>query len=227
MPRPSSVASSWASLREWYVRNGRHDLPWRDLDSPWKVLVAEVLLHRTRAATVAALFPRITEEFHQPLQVIQYEAQWLKMTQSLGLFWRAKTFVETCRALVEQHDGSVPVNEEKLLKLPGVGPYIAAAVRCFGFGFAAAIVDTNTLRLAGRLAGRSMDEIRRRSTSVRQLVDRLGEGELPPLPHDNYAVLDLIGLICLPRSPRCSQCPLVEDCMTGGRLTHVSQTTTD
>lgn len=208
-------AAMWSDLREWYSFNGRHELPWRYGSSPWEILVAEVLLHRTRATKVAEVFPGIVKEFRQPSAIVENPTKWLEMTYHVGLFWRAEAFVQTCEILGERHGGEVPHDEEALLSLPGIGPYIAATVRCFGFGVPAVIVDTNTLRLAGRLVGRSAAQVRRRGPQMRTLVKQLGEDALPPAEHDNYAILDLAGLVCVPASPRCARCPLLLGCRTG------------
>lgn len=210
-------SQAWSKLRDWYQCSGRRDLPWRNDSSAWEILVAETLLHRTRSNTVAKLFPELISEFSGPATVVENPKQWLEMTRSAGLFWRSELFVETCQELLSRHDGSVPEGRDELLDLSGIGSYIADAVRCFGFGHRTALVDINTIRIAARVSGDDPEHHHHQSAETRRLVSRLGEnGELLSAS-DNYALLDLGGLICRPRSPQCSDCPVREECATGQR----------
>lgn len=205
----------WQRLRSWYRHHGRHHLPWRKNRSPWRILVAETLLHRTRADTVAALYPAIIGEFSSPGAVLDQPERWHAMTKPAGLVWRSEAFIRSCTELVLRHEGQVPIIPEGLLALPGVGHYVAAAVRCFGFGEPAILVDTNTIRLTGRVAGMDLDPSRHRTRAVRGAVARLRpDGRLPDAD-DNFALLDLAALVCTPRAPQCIVCPLREGCVTG------------
>lgn len=205
----------WASLRGWYLANGRHHLPWRLNSTPWGVFVAETMLHRTRAVIVEALYESLMREFPSPGQVVAHREKWIEMTRSAGLGWRIRRFTDACAQLVNRYDGRVPSDANALLSLPGVGHYIMSAVRCFGYAIPAGIVDTNTIRLASRIAGMDLDPAHHRSAEARDVVSRLGEDGAPPVAADNYALLDLAAIICRPIQPKCSQCPLQPDCVTG------------
>jgi A/G-specific adenine glycosylase len=205
----------WARLRRWYRRQGRHTLPWRHNPSPWGILLAETLLRRTRADLAARLYATLLAEFPDPLAVIRHPHRWQQLTAPLGLAWRAETFVRACETLLKEHTGEVPRNESALLALPGVGHYVARGVMCFGFRQRAVLVDTNTIRVSGRLSGRKADPARHRGHEVQQLVGRLGPGGRAPRGHDNFALLDLAALVCLPRDPLCHSCPVVGACATG------------
>lgn len=206
---------TWEKFREWHRSMGRHDLPWRKDSSPWGVLLAEVLLHRTRAQTVADHYPELIKEFPDPSSVVSSPEHWLQRTEPLGLFWRSENFLETCEELLTRHNGAVPEDREALLDLSGVGQYIADAVRCFGFGHPGVIVDSNTIRIAARVTGSSPDAFHHRTRETRRLVARLGESSDGLTAGDNYALLDLGGLICLPQEPACENCPLSDTCATG------------
>ncbi len=139
----------------------------------------------------------------------------MDLTKSLGLGWRSESFLRTCKILEERFGGVVPSDTNSLMSLPGVGHYVAAAVRSFGFGKRAILVDTNTIRIAARVAGKPADPANHRSQYIHDLVRCLGPSGLPPLPQDNYALLDLAALICLPRAPKCAECPISIECVTG------------
>ncbi len=205
----------WQRLRRWYGLHGRHDLPWRQSRSPWRVLIAETLLHRTRAASAAAVYPEVVRKFLSPEAVLDRPELWRELTRSLGLAWRAEKFLLTCSELVQGHGGRVPDGMPALEALPGVGHYVANAVVCFGFGRRAVLVDTNTIRLAGRVSGEVLDPSRHRNRAVRETVARLGADGRAPDADDNFAFLDLAALVCTPRAPQCTVCPLMEGCSTG------------
>jgi A/G-specific adenine glycosylase len=206
---------AWAALRRWYADNGRHGLPWRDHRTPWKILLAEALLHRTRAEAAASLFPALLAQFPDPASVLASPGCWLTMVRPAGLAWRAEAFLACCAELVNRFGGRVPETRATLESLAGVGHYTAAAVRCFGFGLPSSLVDTNTIRLASRLSGEAASPAAHRADAVQQLVGRLGDRGQRPIAEDNFALLDLAALICVPSKPRCCCCPLRSCCVTG------------
>lgn len=132
-----------------------------------------------------------------------------------GLAWRARLFVETCQILLDRYDGQVPADREALLGLPGVGHYVAGAVRCFGFGLREPLVDANTIRLAGRVAGVDLDARKHRAKAVQRTVYGLGDQGAAPDAYDNFALLDLAILVCKASDPAHSDCPIIESCATG------------
>ena len=86
---PLLGAQDWQRLRHWYRMNGRHDLPWRQDRTPWRVLLAETLLHRTRADSVVAIYPTAIREFASPVAVLERPDLWRKLSKPAGLAWRA------------------------------------------------------------------------------------------------------------------------------------------
>ncbi len=212
---PLLSKDDWVRLRSWYRFHGRHNLPWRSSSDPWGILVAEILLHRTRADAAEKIYPSVMREFPNPATVIAKKQNWIELTRTLGLHWRSQQFLNACKELVERHLGEIPSYKDTLLHLPGVGHYIASTVRCFGFGIPEVIVDSNTIRLASRISGLAMDSSRHRRKDIHKTVARLAEDSSPPDAKDNYALLDVASLVCLPRSPDHSVCPLLPSCVTG------------
>ena len=207
----------WANIRTWYRRYGRHNLPWRAKAEPWNVLLAEVLLHRTRASAVEALYDEILNQFQSPEAITQRPIEWLEVTRPLGLAWRAQVFITACERLVSLHQNEVPAGLLTLVSLPGIGHYVASAVRCFAFGIPEAIVDTNTIRLASRITREPLSPTRHRSRRVRQAVARLAEDGTACNAQDNYALLDLAASVCRAVKPACKRCTVASGCATGRR----------
>jgi A/G-specific adenine glycosylase len=117
------------------------------------------------------------------------------------------------QVLTTEHNGQVPEDYETLLGLPGVGDYVASAVCSFAFGQPIPIIDTNTVRVAGRLFGIVTHAESRRRRPIRHLLTDLLD-ERDPGAY-NYHLLDLAALVCTPAHPRCDSCPLVRYCATG------------
>jgi len=195
----------------WYRVHGQHKLPWRESRSPWATLVAEYLLIRTRVSAVSRVYSGLLEAFPCPDRVVGDRSRWLELTTSLGLPSRMYRFVETCEAVMGSHDGMIPVDRKRLLELPGVGHYTAAAVRCFAYGLPETLVDSNTIRIANRLSGVHVSQSRHRSSVVIDHVAGLYEG-VHGLPEENYALLDIGTTVCKSSLPMCRECPLNGTC---------------
>ena len=133
------------------------------------------------------------------------------MLRSLGLEWRARLLMKMLNVLIDQYNGEVPCNEEKLKSLPGVGNYIARAVLIFGCNELAPLLDTNTVRIAGRVYGVKVTDGSRRSKKFEELVLRLVDRR--EIADSYYALLDLGATVCTARSPKCEICPLKDVCL--------------
>ena len=203
------------NLRSWHNEHGRHWLPWRVEATPWKVLLAEVLLHRTRASAVERVYGKILKKFPAPDAIVQEPRAWLESIQSVGLKWRGKAFILACDALVQDYGNEVPRSRAALVSLSGIGHYIASSVRCFGYGLLEAIVDTNTIRLAHRISGEPLSPSAHRSRKVGEAVARLFENGVAGCNRDNYALLDLAAMVCHTARPQCVKCPLTTACVAG------------
>jgi A/G-specific adenine glycosylase len=146
------------------------------------------------------------------------ERQVLAVWQGMGYYARARRLLRAARRIVEGHGGRVPSGRAELTALPGVGPYIADAVRSLAFGADVVAVDTNVCRVMMRLL-----DLRGRATErrVRRRVRRWAEAGLPPgdSPRYNQALMDLGSLLCRPRRPRCGECLLREGCLAFRRGT--------
>jgi A/G-specific adenine glycosylase len=208
-------SGTWAALRAWYASNGRHNLPWRHDRTPWRVLIAETLLHRTRADAVAGVYPPAVVEFPNPGSVLDRPDRWRDLLRPIGLSWRTEAFVQACASLVSLFNSEVPPDAGSLQHLPGVGHYVARAVMCFGFGRSARLVDANTIRLASRISGDVVAASAHRTRRIQDLVGRLSENGRSSGPEDNFALLDLAAIVCLPAKPRCMTCPVQRQCITG------------
>ena len=191
-------------------RENRRSFPWRETDDPFRVLVAEVLLQRSRGRTVAKVYERLFERWPDAAALARArEASIAAVIRPLGLVRRAATLREMARQVVGR--GGVPATPDELLQLPGVGPYAARATAAVAFGAREHVVDGVSARVYRRYFGLEGDGPASNDRELWGVV----EGATPPraVREWNWAVLDLAALICLPGRPRCESCPLRRSCV--------------
>lgn len=197
-------------LLKWHRDHFRR-YPWREVGrDPWHVLMAEMCLHRTRADQVVPVFESLLRIAPTPQAMVDNADEALAAMQSLGLRWRAENIIRVAQELLDLFGGEVPDDDYELRMLPGVGDYVAQAVLCFGFGRRAVLMDTNTMRIVGRLYGHEKSRRWQLRLDLHQLAGASG-----PDAEFNYALLDLGALVCRAGTPRCETCPLRQMCVTG------------
>ena len=200
------------ALLRWGRRNARA-YPWREELPLWQALIAEVMLQRTRADQVVPTFNEFRVRFPSPSALARASNKELSMlVKPLGLRWRARLLYRLTQRIA-QMDGSLPLDQQALEALPGVGPYAAGALLSLHANRRAVLIDSNFVRVLCRMVGVAYDGETRRKRWIRDL----SEAFTPPRAHRayNYAVLDLAALVCRPRTPDCRQCPVLRWCATG------------
>jgi DNA (cytosine-5)-methyltransferase 1 len=133
--------------------------PWRSAADPWHVLIGELALRRAPQDLVAAMYRRLVAAAKSPRAVARDPIASEEILRAIGLKSAAGSLVAIAVELVERFDGKVPEDSLELRSLPGVGDYLAEAVRCFGYGRRSVLVDTSTSRICTRVSGR---EVRKR-----------------------------------------------------------------
>lgn len=201
------------SLIEWWEKGGKREYPWRRVSDPFKVLLAEVMLRKTTSAQVANVFSRIAEKYGTPEAMCKADVDELvQIIKSLGMEYRRSRLLKSIACtIVEKYGGNVPSDPNELMKLPGVGRYIANAVSCFGYKKRCPIVDTNVARLLVRFFG--LKPKRKRPWEDA----KVWETALKIMPNEgyvefNYALLDFSGQICMSRAPQCNRCVVSRLC---------------
>lgn len=192
---------------DWYAQNAR-DLPWRaGGPGPYEVWVAEVMLQQTQVNRVRDhYYGRFLVRF--PNIFALAEASWedlLPYWRGLGFYSRGQNLLKTARAIVETHGGVFPKETKKLLALPGIGPYTAAAIRSFAFGLPDAAVDTNLERVLKRVFDCARPAAVGHATAI---VVAAAENGF----RINHALMDLGSQICTSRKALCERCPLQTEC---------------
>lgn len=221
-------ASAASTLLDWYDRHARR-LPWRvspqdravgEVPDPYRVWLSEIMLQQTTVAAVKDYF----EKFVKTWPTIKHlaaasEEDVMKAWAGLGYYSRARNLKKCANTVADQLGGRFPETEAELLKLPGIGPYTAAAIATIAFDSHAAVVDGNVERVITRL-----DQIETPLPDAKPLV-KARMGELTPnvRPGDfAQAVMDLGATICTPRRPACALCPWASNCKVQG--TEIAET---
>ncbi|MCB0916369.1 MAG: A/G-specific adenine glycosylase, partial [Actinobacteria bacterium] len=146
----SSTSDPHSRLLAWFAEN-RRDLPWRQSSDPWGVLVSEVMLAQTPVARVEPVWRAWMDRWPEPADLAaEPAAEAIKAWGRLGYPRRALRLHEAAGIIVEQYGGEVPDDYDRLIALPGVGDYTAAAVVSFAFGGRATVLDVNVRRFYAR-----------------------------------------------------------------------------
>ena len=208
-PSPSRLR---ARLLAWYGAHHR-DLPWRRTRDPYRILVAEFLLQRTRIASGTPYYERFIARFPTVRDLAEARLDdVLAVWEGLGFYRRARHLHAAAKAIVEQYGGSVPASYEDLATLPGIGPYTAGAVASIAFGKPVPAVDGNVVRVIARLF-RIREDVSNAPTR-RQIGELAAQLVSPDVPGAfNQALMELGATICTPTSPACDRCPLEGQCM--------------
>lgn len=196
-------------LADYFLEHGR-DYPWRKDRTPFRVYVSEVLLQRTRADQVKPVFERLMAKYPDAVSMLSNFSDVAVETKTLGRFLRLRFFRAGLEYIVSNHSGNLPGEKEKLLQIPGVGGYIAAAIRIFGFDIPDTIVDANVVRVLGRLYGLEYNgETRRKREFIELAEEHSLHGRCAEY---SYGILDFAAAICKPKRPVCAKCFLAAYC---------------
>ncbi|MEG4630281.1 A/G-specific adenine glycosylase [Microcoleus sp. AR_TQ3_B6] len=205
-------------LKAWARQNFR-DFPWRRTCDPYAILVAELLLQKTAAATVAPIYQEFVDRYPTLSDLAAAPAaEVASLLQPLGLFFRAQKLRESVLVILEHYQGNVPRTEAQLLELPGVGKYIARSVCANAFGQPKAVLDTNVARIlqrffgidGGKVKSREAKLSRRESPELWKAAERVApKQQVGPW---NLGLLDFGAAVCTAKNPRCSECPLQRQC---------------
>lgn len=202
------------SLMAWFELH-RREMPWRGSNDPYYIWVSEMMLQQTQVATVESYFHRWIERF--PNVYILAEADLedvLKVWEGLGYYTRARNFHKGAKYIVENavsQDDPFPKDYDSWLKVPGVGPYTAAAVSSIAFAYHAAVVDGNVKRVMSRLF--CLEDDIAAQKFHKQLFEILNKAFYDYHPGwVNQAWMELGALQCT-LNPDCSTCPLNVHCL--------------
>ncbi len=199
------------ALLEWYAAHAR-DLPWRRTKDPYLIWLSEIILQQTRVEQGLPYYQRFVQRFPDVEALASApDSEVMKLWEGLGYYRRAENMLRAAREIKEKYKGRFPSTFDELIKLPGIGPYTAAAVASFAFNEPVAVTDGNVMRVLSRLTGKAFPVdhapgIKQWRAQAKNFLNR----QAPAL--HNQAIMELGALVCTPQNPSCDKCPLAAWC---------------
>ena len=205
-------------LLAWYDASGR-TLPWRirpedrargAVADPYAVWLSEIMLQQTTVPHATPYWEKFLAEFPTVEDLADAPRdRVLTLWAGLGYYARARNLHKCAQIVRDDHGGAFPNSEAGLLKLPGIGPYTAAAIAAICFGEATNVVDGNVERVISRLRA-VQNPLPPAKKEIRALAGQIAS---PKRPSDYaQALMDLGATVCRPKNPDCSICPWSKYC---------------
>lgn len=200
------------ALIDWGKQNLR-SFPWREERTPYKVLIAEIILRRTTAKAACKVYENFLNRYPDINTLSQADVKELeKLLSAVGYHKRrASILKEIARFIVSEYNGVIPDRKDKLVRIPQVGQYIAGAILSLGYGIPSSMVDSNVKRIITRVFSKKLPE-KKKDQALYEIADAL----VPNDGHElfNLALLDLGASVCRYNKPVCDKCPLRDVCDT-------------
>ena len=193
---------------KWYDLN-RRELPWRGTKDPYRVWLSEIMLQQTQTETVKGYYARFLERFPTVKDLADaQEGEVLKLWEGLGYYSRARNLHAAARKVAYELGGAFPKDAIGLRTLPGVGPYAANAIASIACHEIAPALDGNQARVLGRVLAWE-PELKTPFDLLEPALARMSRER----PGDyNQALMDLGAMVCTPKNPACSECPVAGHC---------------
>jgi A/G-specific adenine glycosylase len=197
------MKKTYHNIYIWYKMHGRVKLPWRNTDNPYHIYLSEVMLQQTQVNTVLERyyfpflkkFPTLSALSSASLDEV------LKMWEGLGYYSRAKNLHKTAGLI-----NALPSDIDQLIKLPGIGKNTAHAIAAFAYKKPLPIMEANVKRILCRLYRLTSPTNKELWDIAYKLIDTKN-------PFDyNQAMMDIGAMLCTPKNPQCSICPLNNIC---------------
>ncbi|SRR5579871_214482 len=207
----TSIQEFRGRVLAWFDANAR-DLPWRETHDPYCIWISEIMLQQTRVAAVIAHYHEFLRRFPTVTKLAAArESSVLAAWSGLGYYRRARMMHAAAKQIVRKRKGKFPETAARWRELPGIGRYTAAAIASIAFDESVAVVDGNVERVLQRTRGKHLS-VQDCWQAAEELLDGSRPGDF------NQAMMELGATICVPRSPMCLTCPVVDLCATRGEL---------
>jgi len=201
---------------QWYLDNGRHDLPWRQKVTPYRIWISEIMLQQTQVKTATPYFKSFIKKYPTQKKLsMASEDQILALWSGLGFYSRARNIFKTKEIIKEKYNNKFPKEFHQLLELPGIGKSTAGAIMSLGYRNPHPILDGNVKRVITRLVNQNLNLIKERELwkLSSQFVNK-----------DNcfaytQGIMDLGATICTPTNPSCKDCPVQNQCASAFNIT--------
>jgi A/G-specific adenine glycosylase len=199
-------------ILKWFDKHGRHDLPWQQNPTPYRVWISEIMLQQTQVTTVIDYFERFMKHFPTLSKLAKAPLDDVfQLWSGLGYYARAKNLHKTAQIIHTQYKGNFPTDYDAVLELPGIGRSTAGAILSISTQQRYPILDGNVKRVLARHF--AVDGW----TGTPKTVEKLwqySEKITPKKRVEDYtqAIMDLGATICTRSQPKCTACPIASSC---------------
>ena len=200
-------------ILNWYDLNKR-TLPWRKNVSQSKkhyfTLVSEFMLQQTQVVTVIPYFNRFINKIPNLKKLSKIpDRELIKLWEGLGYYSRVRNLKKTAKIIISKYHGEIPNNYEDLISLPGIGNYTANAILAIAFNKSYIPLDGNIERVLKRYLYLKKDK----EIQKDNLIEKKSIFGISPRASDYaQALMELGAMICKPKNPECSRCPILKNC---------------
>ena len=200
-------------ILNWYDLNKR-TLPWRKNVSQSKkhyyTLVSEFMLQQTQVVTVIPYFNRFINKIPNLKKLSKIpDRELIKLWEGLGYYSRVRNLKKTAKIIISKYHGEIPDNYEDLISLPGIGNYTANAILAIAFNKSYIPLDGNIERVLKRYLYLKKDE----EIQKDNLIEKKSIFGISSRASDYaQALMELGAMICKPKNPECSKCPISKNC---------------
>ena len=200
-------------ILNWYDLNKR-TLPWRKNVSQSKkhyyTLVSEFMLQQTQVVTVIPYFNRFINKIPNLKKLSKIpDRELIKLWEGLGYYSRVRNLKKTAKIIISKYHGKIPNNYKDLISLPGIGNYTANAILAIAFNKSYIPLDGNIERVLKRYLYLKKDK----EIQKDNLIEKKSIFGISSRASDYaQALMELGAMICKPKNPECSGCPISKNC---------------
>ncbi len=198
-------------LLSWFQKHQR-DLPWRIRRTPYSTWISEMMLQQTQVQQVEPYFRRFINRFPSIKSLAKASSQdVLKAWEGMGYYRRAGNLHQAAKLMVSRFKGKIPADFQELLTLPGIGRSTAGAILSLAYGQPFPVLDGNIRRVLIRFFYITKDL--QKTDTINQLWN-ISQHIIPQRNAGlfNEALMELGALLCRPKDPDCTLCPLKKGC---------------
>jgi len=197
---------------KWFDQHGRHDLPWQQEISPYRVWVSEIMLQQTQVKTVIPYYQRFMKSFPSIEKLASAtQEEVLAHWAGLGYYARGRNLHKSAIIIQSKFQGLFPQTFDDIIALPGIGQSTAGAIMSIALKQRMPILDGNVKRVLCRFDAVTSWSGNKKTEKI--LWDRADEFT-PQERFDDYtqAIMDLGATLCTRSKPKCDVCPVEADC---------------
>ncbi|MEM6394717.1 MAG: A/G-specific adenine glycosylase [Bacteroidota bacterium] len=208
-------AADWTYFRkqllDWYEPD-RRPMPWKGLRNPYLIWLSEIILQQTRVEQGWPYFERFRDAYPTVANLAAAsEDEVLRLWQGLGYYSRGRNLLKAAKMVMDEFDGIFPATHADILRLPGVGPYTAAAIASFAYDLPTPVLDGNVYRILARYTDEELpiDSTPGKKKFAAYAAQAMGNA---PSAVFNQAIMDFGALVCKPKGISCTKCPVSSRC---------------